>query len=431
MKSFIAILIVGILSSLSFIVSAQTDSQGSFTTTDYERFSVLSSDELYEKAAAYIQKDNVPDSALLCYTIILNRYDNGEIGDKDMSYVSGSLINLGFLYQDKYYDYSRAYDYLLRSLELAEKQGNDYDKPYIYLGMASVLQYVDSDGSSLPTPLHLVKKALSAAIDNNDPHTVAISAINLCDLAFERSDTSLIADEIKLTEAYLNKNNKSDKMLMPYLRAYHAVCKDDYNTALEALDEAAKIDFSDHSLSEKYRFFTAQQKYRVLRIGKRPAEAEQVLKELLKEAQNHNFQEFTLFALRELFALCRDEKRPEVSSQYEYRYLRMNDSINKTSNLLRVKDVVFANGIGHARREVTRLTTEKHLHLIIILAVSLITLLIATLLIYYIRTQRKLKDSNLALYNQIQELIHTRDEQTALRENTKSAGKESVVKQPD
>lgn len=218
---------------------------------------------------------------------------------------------------------------------------------------------------------------------------------------------------------------------MPYLRAYHAVCKDDYDAAIEALDEASGIDFSDRSLSEKYRFFTAQQKYRVLRMAKRPAEAEQVLKELLKESQTYDFQEFTLFALRELFALCHDEKRPEDSSEYEYRYLRMNDSINKTSNLLRVKDVVFANDIGHARLEVTRLKTEKNLQLIIIVAVSLIALLIATLLIYYIRTQRKLKESNLALYNQIQELLHARDEQTALREASESTGKDSTSRLPD
>lgn len=410
MKSLFINIVILLLLALSVSAIARTNAQGRFTNADYEHFSEMATGELYKKAADYIQRDNVADSALLCYTIILNRYDFENLPDSLSSYISASLINLSYLYQSKYYDYARAYEYLLRALEVADKYKSDYDKPYIYLGMASVLQYIASDGSSLPSPLALVSKALDCAIVNNDAHTVAISAINLCDLAFERGEPAIISDEISKTEDYFrNRPEVRDSLFAPYLNIYKSVCAGDYDKAIISLDKVSEMGFSDMSFAEKYHSFASQQKVGVLKMAGRHDDAIEELKDLLEKSQCNNFQEFTLFALRELFELYSRMGNQDMAREYEYRYLHLNDSINKTSNLVRVKDVAFDHDISHARRDVSRLTTEKKLHLIIILAVSLIALLAATLLIYHIRTKRKLKEANLVLYNRVQELLNSND----------------------
>lgn len=410
MKSLFINIVILLLLALSVSAIARINAQGRFSNVDYEHFSGMASGELYRKASNYIQRDNEPDSALLCYTIILNRYDFDNLPDSTAAYISGSLINLSFLYQSKYYDYARAYEYLLRGLEVAEKYGNEYDKPYIYLGMASVLQYIASDGTSLPSPLELVVKALNSSIENNDSHTVAVSAVDLCDLAFERGEPDIIANEISKTENYFkSKPEVRDSLFAPYLNIYKQVRAGDYDKAIQSLDKAAEMEFSDMSFAEKYHCFASQQKVRVLKMAGRHDDAIVELKDLLAKSQSNNFQEFTLFALRELFELYSRMGNQDMAREYEYRYLHLNDSINKTSNLVRVKDVAFDHDISHARRDVSRLTTEKKLHLIIILAVSLIALLVATLLIYYIRTKRKLKEANLVLYNRVQELLNSND----------------------
>ena len=50
----------------------------------YGRWGELSSDQLMEKARAYMQAEGMTDSAMLCYSIVANRYYEKKLAGKDL-----------------------------------------------------------------------------------------------------------------------------------------------------------------------------------------------------------------------------------------------------------------------------------------------------------------------------------------------------------
>ena len=106
----------------------------------YERWSRIDADSLLNRAEHYLERPNMQDSALLCYTIVANLYYHDSRDERVIRQVVRAMTNLGMMYTHFYYDYSKAQAYLLQAHELAENYGIKDALPYISLNQAKLNQ---------------------------------------------------------------------------------------------------------------------------------------------------------------------------------------------------------------------------------------------------------------------------------------------------
>ena len=107
---------------LLFLLSASFASADNkkLPVDDFHRWSKLTSEELLKKGHYYYDKANIPDSAMLCYSIVANRYYDANKNDKTQMQQSASAMNqIGILYTHYYFDYQKAQSYLLMAQEIA------------------------------------------------------------------------------------------------------------------------------------------------------------------------------------------------------------------------------------------------------------------------------------------------------------------------
>ncbi len=132
-------LLIASLSAFAVPVKAR----GVFNPYDHESFSGMTTETLLEKGSEYLKSAQTePDSAMMCLSIVVNRYDNNpSYGDAEAAV--SALINISYLWRESYYDYARAYTAMVKALKISKEHDLTTQLPYIYMGMACVLQYVD------------------------------------------------------------------------------------------------------------------------------------------------------------------------------------------------------------------------------------------------------------------------------------------------
>ncbi|WP_277659531.1 hypothetical protein, partial [Sodaliphilus pleomorphus] len=123
----------------------------------YTQWSRLSSKQLMSMANHWRRIVNRPDSALICYTIVANRYYGKEQSNDDVKRSIEAINSIGLLYLDDFYDFPKSYSYLLQAKELALKHHYDYFIPSIEMSMLIVEGYRSSFASN-KLDLNLVRQ---------------------------------------------------------------------------------------------------------------------------------------------------------------------------------------------------------------------------------------------------------------------------------
>lgn len=108
----------------------------------YNLFKDYPSETLDERGMNYIDKGSL-DSALVCFTIISNRY-LANMSVPEQQRCARAYNKSGAIYLMHYYNYSKGYANLLRALEICEMSGYNSFIPTVNSNIASIfLHYGD------------------------------------------------------------------------------------------------------------------------------------------------------------------------------------------------------------------------------------------------------------------------------------------------
>ncbi len=101
--------------------SVPVKARGVFNPYDHESFSGMTTETLLKKGSDYLKSAQTePDSAMMCLSIVFNRYDNNpSYGDAEAAV--SALINISYLWREAYYDYARAYTALMKALKISKE----------------------------------------------------------------------------------------------------------------------------------------------------------------------------------------------------------------------------------------------------------------------------------------------------------------------
>lgn len=148
----------------------------------YNRLESHSSDRLMQLGEQYRNVTRQPDSALVCFSIVANRYYQGRRAAADIEHAIEAMTHVAYLYMEDFYDFPKAVSYNLRARELAELHDCRGYMPFILINEASIQSQqfsVEHPSDFNDEGMLLMKKAFYSALEQKNWYALHVSFMNL------------------------------------------------------------------------------------------------------------------------------------------------------------------------------------------------------------------------------------------------------------
>ncbi len=170
--------LVAVLAWCMPALAATAGNAGSLNQQQLKRWSELPSQELLERGNDYALKLNRPDNALACFTIVASRYNKSN-SDKEKRNSVNALLMKWYVYFNFYYDYSKAYECLMRADEIAQPYPRLMQLVYLNFGnMFQTMGDIGHDNRQYQIAASYYNKIMGALGDSTDA-VVNIAMTNL------------------------------------------------------------------------------------------------------------------------------------------------------------------------------------------------------------------------------------------------------------
>ena len=189
-----------VLSFLFFAATHSLAAGASLESRELKRYADMPTERLSALGVHYLNERQKPDSALVCYTIIADRYRNKEGSKAEMRCYALALNNLGYLYGGYYLDFEHAYDYLLQAVVASKKYHINDNLAYAYLNLAAI--YFNRSGLlGISDNDHQILKysrmAFDDAIRQKQWNVASASFFNLFSFLCDSGSIGEIQDEVR------------------------------------------------------------------------------------------------------------------------------------------------------------------------------------------------------------------------------------------
>lgn len=172
----------------------------------YKEWAQLPSAQLFEMGNQY--RNATPsqtDSALVCYTIVANRYYGGRrSATDDVRFSVMSISIIGSIYYYLYYDYEKAFANLTEALQIAQNSGQTDLMASIHFDLSNLYTvYAQINNPDAPhayeEALHYCKLALREADENALQSLKLKIVMALCDYAFTTATSRMLPTSFRLS----------------------------------------------------------------------------------------------------------------------------------------------------------------------------------------------------------------------------------------
>ena len=397
---------------LLFLLSASFASADNkkLPVDDFHRWSKLTSEELLKKGHYYYDKANIPDSAMLCYSIVANRYYDANKNDKTQMQQSASAMNqIGILYTHYYFDYQKAQSYLLMAQEIAEKHQFKRTLVNVYINLSNLYMIDDSmtgDDISEKT-LQQHRKAFKLAAQMKDWYALIPSTFNYVHLGDDEKREKMVVSDIK-DFLKLNMPDSIDgkRFLNEFCQGMLAAANKNYDKALLYYDKAYE-DVRDRNMvtADIYRNVILNTKCRLLIKMGRDEEAVSMLQERIADAKKKNIHALLYVYYLALNGFYKEKTDAKKAEEYELLSLREKDLVMNQNKLQEASKTEFLFLINKMNEEMKQLSYDRRMQRIVIIGIGIFTLLLLYIAFLLYRRWRKTQATNRQLYQRTQDLL--------------------------
>ncbi len=406
---------MGLLLVLAWLGAA---ADGTVRLKNYDIWKDLPTKQLCELGRRYFD-DNYVDSALVCYTIVANRYYSTPKSDKEEFRRIGVALNkLGVLHTYFLVDYEKANRYLLKAKKIAE----EFDIPkllgatYINLCIVHVIDDgTKGDGTVSDYTINLHHHAFEATLAANDPMGVIISASNIAHIASASLNNEILLNDISQFLNYqLPDSMKRFQWVYDYCKAAQEMNRGNYETALslynQVLNHVCSTDRNKKS-QERFTYGILNDMCRLLFEMHRYQEMLDILDDVAQQSEaagNHELQRVAYQALANYYhEIAQDSVKGD---HYELLALREKDIMLNQNKLLDARQAEFLFQIDEINAEVQELNTRQRITKIIAWSVTALVLVVLAFLYLLWRKYKQEQEKNRKLYENNLVLLAAEDE---------------------
>ena len=389
---------------------------GTVRLKNYDIWKDLPSEKLMEMGKRFYDTDK-PDSSLVCYNIIVNRYRSDDKHNNTTPRQAGSALdNLGALYMYYFNDIAKANRYLLEAQKIAKENHllNLLSNIYTDLGNIKQMNLALSDINMDEEVLQLNRLAFHTALEaNENPLTIIVSGINWISMLDDTTQYRRFHQDIDLFLQYqLPDSMKQYEYARLFARAIQEKGKKNYDACLQLLDSAYAHGYLDTRLSKQMLDeLIINRKCHVLNDMDRLKELVELLYQQLHKAQarSDNYHSYVYSDM--LFQYYRNIAKDSVmGDKFELMTLRYKNELTKQTHLLDANKAEFLFQIDEVNAEVQELNTRHRMTKMIAWGIAAFTLLILGFLYLLWRKYKQEQEKNRKLYENNLVLLAAEDE---------------------
>ncbi len=378
----------------------------------YDRWEGLSADVLLHKGSVF-QDKGMADSALVCYTIVANKYHEGEESKEYKRWASKAMFGMGYIYMFNFYNYDEAYRYMQQSLELSLAEGFTENLPYIYLNLGNIAMIslqTNGGGSIANDVLPMYKKALRYAKDTQYWEAYVIIMGNILELAYDSSSpkeyTSIVNDYLRMAIQPKTPRYKLVKYDCMALQAYAA---GRYDEALRWLDESGK-QIDPHSAMERCQMRVFEHKEKIYASMHDYDKAYQALLSAMLLAKQYDAKDAEVEFCLKFSQLCKTMGDTEKAHDWLLDYYQKKDSLMKQGGIGNIDRIRFLNQIGKINQTVMEMAQKRQVEHVALYGLLAVMVSVIGFSIALYRRNRRLLERNHQIYRNNQDIIQREKE---------------------
>lgn len=373
----------------------------------------LPTDSLEKLARYYLEKRNVPDSAHLCYSIIIDRYHENKLKKEELGYAIYAMHNMGLLHMIVYYDFLKANTYLLMGQDLAIKCNDSIALPMFSTTLAklyltnSVLTPENTDYKAI---IAQYKQAFHQAVQVKSWETVQTITINIMIVAFSEDLLPLIAKEIDI---YGRLEMPKTTIGRDYCKAlHHGIVLWQQGQQAQAIAAFKSLPIS----RERPSYVQIQDTYIMHEIlyfaFLRHKDYAATLAEI-QAMESLAVQEKMIGCLADVYRyyylFYRSQGNMALADKYELLWHRQRDQLIRQSHFNDMKDADFMMQMGKKDEQMRNIEHKRKVQQAIMWGTVATMLLILALLWMLYRKYRQVNEQNRVLYHRVQEALAAED----------------------
>ncbi len=379
----------------------------------YEQLSALPSKRLLEMGSNYIDHRSMPDSALLCFSIVAARGDRGQ-SEVDRLLGIDALVGRWYVYFFHYFDYSKAFENLSRAQELAQKEGKNQGRILLDFGcMYQTIGEQSGENKPLQQALEYYRKSFDTAMEIDDWDTSIMAVNNMITVAAQLHRLPEIEGAIDRFSQSQAPKLESFTFLQLQFEGLLAIEQNRLPQALAAFERQVSITPSTFSES-RYMYNAVHSVARVLHLMGRNHEAIARLTVADSIAQRMGLKDAKLETYQLMTACYQALGDNDQATKWQNRYFAIKDSLLNYHQMASVSELQFQGEIKRIDDQMRDIDHKRQIEHMIMLVVALVALLLVVLAVVIWRNNRRLRATNEALYRNIQSALKAEDELQAI-----------------
>lgn len=389
-----------------------------FDGKGYEQWVVSPIPELSRRGNEYISNPDSFPQAIQVFTAIVGRYEGEGASDRDIRQVVSAMNNLGYVYTFHYLDYQKGIKYLNQGLELAESRGIKDLIPVICLNLGAIYSLNHGYFSTSGFPERSMKvysRGLEVAFEVKDWKNYLKLLNNVLNLHLQYPGSPLPKGgymDIREVGKYA-----ADDVMYPFtllhVQACEAAAHGGYARAdsLYSLMEKNTAGFQDEA---RYRLMAISEKARMKEEQRDFSSAINEITRTLQIADDNDCDDLSLVFYddaRRLYTLMGDRGQAE---RYYVLYLKQKDSIFNACRMMAVNEYQFQHEMDKIEHTVRDLSYRKKIQNVWLWVFGIFSALALLFALYYMYSNRRLRQRNKSLYRKNLVTIATQDRNFSL-----------------
>lgn len=417
---------------LSMALVDNAEAANKFDVQRYRQLSEMPAEKLFDKSYDFITVNS--DSAILGFTVLVDRYRQGNL-DKSMTRkVVAALNNLGSLYQYQYLDFQKAYESLSMAKQIAQKNGYNDALALTQTSLASLFTSNDffENGASMDgSALDYCRQAFSSAASTKLWNALLVSLIN--ELEYARQ-TDKIAEVMPDVKTFRSLKIPKNTPLLTYVSllcdGVEAGNKGDYAAALTSF-KSMESHIDAPQTRELYVMTSLTCQADALSHLNKWQEAINALQKALKIAEENGETDIVSQLYYQLSNYLSHTDKG-LSERYRLMFYESRDSILKQKKLNSIHDAQLHEELNNVRNTMNEIDGKRRALLRIVLILTGVIVVVGVVGAVIIRNYRRLRRAHRQLYLNSAASLEQEDALRKQRDRyEKKANKEESAPSPD
>lgn len=392
-----------------------TGAVGHTQSWEHNKWINLPIDRLIEMGDKDFADGGSKDTALMCYTIVANRYEQSMSLDHKR-HCKNANMRLWSIYFYDFYDYPKCFDCLTRAKEIASQAG--IEDANIYLGFGCMYQTISEECGNYElgtTALDYYRQALAVGLRTHDDEHTDMACTDVLSMSYSQGGldqtNSMWSNYLQLPEDnatwILRRYNK-----MLY-QALKSIEQQQYDQAIAMYDK--QLQLIDTTRYSRLIYFTHVEKAKVHAMKGDYTRAIAALKQSEKIAVDLEMKDCKLEVYGMLSQYYQQLGDRNAREHYYNRYTMLKDTLTNYQQLASVSEMEFRGELKDMEQEMAAMKQHREVMSIVTL-ISLAFLLVLLVMLYLVyKKNGELTRSNQSLYQKNVEMLRAEDEERRMR----------------